>query len=198
MTADSINAGALKIVITECDHDSFAAEHDVTDPAGARAGADPVAHGGRAGRQCRRRRRDPRAVRADHRRGDGRPAAPARDRAVRRRRGLGRHRRGDRARHRGVQRARLRHRVRLRPRDRHGAGGRAGHPAPGPRDAGRLVRPGGRAPALPDPRPRLRGDRHGAHRDGHGAQGGRSGLRGHRVRHRRRAGRRPPTTGSRR
>jgi len=35
MTADSINAGALKIVITECDHDSFAAEHDLTDPAGA-------------------------------------------------------------------------------------------------------------------------------------------------------------------
>ncbi|HZJ40140.1 MAG TPA: C-terminal binding protein, partial [Demequina sp.] len=35
MTADSINAGALKIVITECDHDSFAAKHDLTDPAGA-------------------------------------------------------------------------------------------------------------------------------------------------------------------
>jgi lactate dehydrogenase-like 2-hydroxyacid dehydrogenase len=26
---------AVKIVITECDHDSFAAEHEVTDPAGA-------------------------------------------------------------------------------------------------------------------------------------------------------------------
>jgi len=28
-------AGAMKIVITECDHDSFAPEHEVTDPAGA-------------------------------------------------------------------------------------------------------------------------------------------------------------------
>jgi D-3-phosphoglycerate dehydrogenase len=28
-------AGSVKIVITECDHDSFAAEHDVADPAGA-------------------------------------------------------------------------------------------------------------------------------------------------------------------
>jgi len=28
-------AGAVKIVITECDHDSFAAEHEITDPAGA-------------------------------------------------------------------------------------------------------------------------------------------------------------------
>ena len=28
-------APAMRIVITECDHDSFAAEHLVTDPAGA-------------------------------------------------------------------------------------------------------------------------------------------------------------------
>jgi len=30
-----MTAAAVRIVITECDHDSFAAEHEVTDPAGA-------------------------------------------------------------------------------------------------------------------------------------------------------------------
>ena len=79
-----------------------------------RAGADPVEDRGQARRTCRGRRRDPRAVRADHCRGDGRPAAAAGYRAVRRGCGLGRRRRGDCARHRGVQRAGLRHRVCLR------------------------------------------------------------------------------------
>ena len=35
INAGSINAGPPRIVITECDHDSFAAEHDVADPTGA-------------------------------------------------------------------------------------------------------------------------------------------------------------------
>jgi len=30
-----MTARAVRIVITECDHDSFAAEHDLTDPAAA-------------------------------------------------------------------------------------------------------------------------------------------------------------------
>ena len=51
MNAGSMNGGAVRIVITECDHDSFAAEHDLTDPAGAelvltqsRTAAELVAH----------------------------------------------------------------------------------------------------------------------------------------------------------
>lgn len=34
-TSRSARTSAVRIVITECDHDSFAAEHDLTDPAGA-------------------------------------------------------------------------------------------------------------------------------------------------------------------
>ena len=65
---------ATRIVITECDHDSFAAEREITDAAGAELVLTQSRDVRRADRERRRRRRGPRAVRPDHRRGDGRPA----------------------------------------------------------------------------------------------------------------------------